>query len=475
MENKGEIKEGEIPYLLMDLSRKGWTGVLYVEKEKVKKEFYIKDGKVGYSRSNLLSETLGRVMLSSGLIKASEHEKTLEIMKEKKIKWGEAIREIGYKGDISEALRLQIEMRVKDIFLWKDGRWEILEKEIEESKFPFWSEMDMVYLISKGISIMDETFFIRNRENFLNSVYVKGILDNRVRIPPSVERLFNGEFLGKDFVKAIGDEKKGLMVLYFYDVVGVIKKMRGKKISEKSVRKEIFIPEEERGIYEKLLENFNFLKSASFFERLGVEKNTTMDEIKKRYYDLAREYHPDRFHSFKSEAIRDMADRIFTLINDAYNVLSNPQKREEYLSFNAQSTDFVLEKKEDIISAELQFQKAEVLEKKGDLKQALEFYKWACKLNPDEPLYMAKTGWTEYRLGKRNNDLMMTKEGMKKVFKAYSLSPQSDTIVYLVASIYRAEGDYKKTVEFLEKVVALNPSHEQARMELTILKRKGGI
>jgi hypothetical protein len=41
-----------------------------------------------------------------------------------------------------------------------------------------------------------------------------------------------------------------------------------------------------------------------------------------------------------------------------------------------------------------------------------------------------------------------------------------------VASIYRAEGDHKKTIEFLEKTLNLNPLHEQAKRELNILKRK---
>jgi|GEM_PF-1282540 len=470
MENKGEIREGEIPFLLMDLNRKGWTGILFLEKEKIKKEFYIKNGMIGYSRSNLLSETLGRVMLSYGLIKAAEHQKALEIMEKKKIKWGEALIELGYREDISNALRAQIEVRVKDIFQWKDGRWEIFAKEVVENRFPFWSEIDMVYLISKGISAMDEAFFMRNRENFLNSIYRVGVKDGRVRIPPSVENLFNGEFTGKDFINAIGDENKGLRALYFFEVVGVIKKV--KMVSKSEKKEDVHVLPEDKEIYNKLLEKFNFLKTASFFERLGVEREASINEIKEKYYALAREFHPDRFHSYKSEAVRDLADRIFTLINDAYNTLSDPQKREEYSSFADESTNFTFGKKEDIVTAETQFQKAEILEKRGDLKSALEFYRWAYKLNPKEPVYMAKMGWTAYRIGKREKNLDMVREGMKDVFKAYSLSPQNDTIAYLVASIYRAEGDHKKTIEFLEKTLNLNPLHEQAKRELNILKRK---
>lgn len=468
MENRGVIKEGLLPYLFMDLDRKKWTGVLFVEREKRKKEFYIKNGCVGYSKSNLLSETLGRVMLSNGLIKISDHQRALEIMKEKGVKLGTALKEIGYKEDISNALKLQLETRVKELFLWKDGRWEILDKKIDEDKFPFWAETDMVYLISKGISIMDETFFIRNREKFLSSIYVMGIKDNRVRVPLSLEEILKGKLSGRDFIRAIGDDEKGLRVLYFYEVVGIIKMVK----ESKEKKEEVSVIPEEKEMYDKLLERFNFLKSASFFERLGVKRDAGINEIKEKYYALAREFHPDRFHNFKSDVIRDIADRVFTLINDAYSTLSDPQKRDEYEFFYDESASFRIKEKEDVVSAEIQFQKAEVLEKKGNLKEALEFYKWACKLNPKESLYLAKVGWTAFRLGKRNGDLRMVEEGKKDLFKAYSLSSQSDTITYLVASLYRAEGDYKKTVEFLEKTLSLNPLHEGAKREINFFKRK---
>ncbi len=62
---------------------------------------------------------------------------------------------------------------------------------------------------------------------------------------------------------------------------------------------------------------------ADYYQTLGVHKGTTDAEIKKAYRKLALEYHPDRNKSKESEAK-------FKEINRAYEVLSDPQKKQRY-------------------------------------------------------------------------------------------------------------------------------------------------
>ena len=63
------------------------------------------------------------------------------------------------------------------------------------------------------------------------------------------------------------------------------------------------------------------------YETLGVSKNATDSEIKKRYRELARELHPDLNHNDKS------ASENFKKINDAYDVLSDKNNRRDYDQF----------------------------------------------------------------------------------------------------------------------------------------------
>src|SRR5690242_11119702 len=61
-----------------------------------------------------------------------------------------------------------------------------------------------------------------------------------------------------------------------------------------------------------------------YYELLGVHKSATEDEIKKAYRKLALKYHPDRNPGDKS------AEEKFKEIGEAYDVLSDPQKRPLY-------------------------------------------------------------------------------------------------------------------------------------------------
>ncbi len=60
-----------------------------------------------------------------------------------------------------------------------------------------------------------------------------------------------------------------------------------------------------------------------YYKVLGVSKDASPDDIKRAYRNLALKYHPDRNKN-------DDAEEKFKEINEAYAVLSNPEKRQQY-------------------------------------------------------------------------------------------------------------------------------------------------
>jgi curved DNA-binding protein CbpA len=60
----------------------------------------------------------------------------------------------------------------------------------------------------------------------------------------------------------------------------------------------------------------------SYYDLLEINKDASQDEIRKAYIRLARMYHPD--HN------ANPSDRHMILLNQVYEVLSNPSKKSEY-------------------------------------------------------------------------------------------------------------------------------------------------
>ena len=70
-----------------------------------------------------------------------------------------------------------------------------------------------------------------------------------------------------------------------------------------------------------------------YYEVLGVERGASQAEIKSAYRKLAKKYHPD------SNAGNPQAEQMFKDVNEAYSILSDPEKKKLYDRFGHAAFD----------------------------------------------------------------------------------------------------------------------------------------
>lgn len=88
----------------------------------------------------------------------------------------------------------------------------------------------------------------------------------------------------------------------------------------------------------------SILKAYNLYRLLGLENYASGEQIKKRYWQLARKYHPDRTDSTDAE------NQQFVLSTAAYNFLRDDQKRFSY--------EQLLKRKEE---AQIRFKSSELV------------------------------------------------------------------------------------------------------------------
>jgi curved DNA-binding protein CbpA len=117
------------------------------------------------------------------------------------------------------------------------------------------------------------------------------------------------------------------------------------------------------------------LQTKDYYKILGLPPSATLKEIKSAYRSLAHQYHPDKNNNDMYAAAK------FETIKEAYEVLSNPSKKEYYLQ--QRWYDQVMNKK----------QTTTVVTPESILKQFIELDKYVSKLDVHR---MDKEGLYQY-------------------------------------------------------------------------------
>lgn len=188
----------------------------------------------------------------------------------------------------------------------------------------------------------------------------------------------------------------------------------------------------------------DFAQDDDLYEVLGVATDADDATIRKAYKKLAVKLHPDRYVD-RSEAERDAAQAAFSKVSHAYNVLKDPEQRNEYdfmRRMGGGNGDVAFEGAPRALGAEELAERRELAEKKFRLgmayqmdknfKAAMDAFKEAVRIDPNVAQYHTMLAVTYQRLG-------WLSYAMTEVQTALRLEPKDQLALKLRAQIRAQE------------------------------------
>ena len=230
------------------------------------------------------------------------------------------------------------------------------------------------------------------------------------------------------------------------------------------------VPDEVRE-REKLALKLAELRKQDYFQVLGVHPSADRDTVRRAYFALAREYHPDRHFGHASADVRQLASEVYGLLSTANDVLTDSAERERYERELAQGLKREMgDEVGRILAAEGRFQKGEAQFRKGDYAAAQAAFREAIELYPDEGEFHAWLGWSHFHAHPQSQQAR--DEALVSLEKATALNPRSDKAWLFTGYLYLSVGRPDKAGRHFEKALQCNPDCAEALRELRALGQK---
>ena len=208
---------------------------------------------------------------------------------------------------------------------------------------------------------------------------------------------------------------------------------------------------------------------------LGVDKDATPEACQKAFFTLAKVWHPDRLPPALID-VKDACSKVFTHITEAHATLTDPKKRQDYMTLmkDGGATPDDQAKIQTILEAATEFQKAEILMKRNPADpQVFDLVKRACALDPEQVDYMALYTWLESQLPQWQSKEKTT-EKIHVLDKCIQKNPNCERAYFYRAMLYKRNDEGKKAIADFKKVADMNPRNLDATREVRLYNMRGG-
>ena len=501
----GQLSERPLAELVHEISAKSLAGRLQLQHERVKAVLYFDNGELVYAAANVRSLRLREYLLKAGIAEGAlarndERQPDLELVKTlcaDHVLSPEQAKQVLAK-QVLDILRLALS--------WFEGTFEFDPRSRLDDSPKL--ELDTISLLldagrhtpakltasrfSNPDELLSATSAALTAANLLpNEVFILSRLDR----PTPLQELLA--------VSGVA-ESEALVHLYSLTLAGLVQREHWNFVLDGPAAKRTAAPPppsepaqsptppvEEKEVDEiaeaqRFLEHLN--KAQTHYDVLNVSRESTADQMKLKYYELARRYHPDRFRRAEASFVRRL-ESAFARVTQAYDTLRDDRLRATYdaklqarqkaqqlaesapkptapaPAQPAATNDGALETNVSLAErAEQQFKEGYAAFESGQKKVALGLFASAASAVPKEARYRAFYG----RVLAEQEHTRRTAEA--ELQAAVKLDPTNGEYRVLLAELYRDLGFMLRARGEAERAIAADPNNRKARDLLRTLK-----
>jgi curved DNA-binding protein CbpA len=475
----GNIKDISLVKILVHLNRSRKTGTLTVSTTSFTKNIYLNLGDVIFASSTYADDRLGEMLLKAGKITVEQYDKSVAVLKATGKRQGGILVELGYltPKELFWGLKYQVNEIIHSMFLLENAAYEFREGDLPAQEV-ITLKMSMGNLIYAGINRI--TNWTRIRNNMPDTDSVLRLTEDPLRLFQNIELSPQDKKIlslvdGKKTIKEIIDSSwmgsfEALRILYVLWSIGIIEEAAPRKEAGKAAKPrgktgeveldEILrpLPEEEETNIEKINSLYSRLGKLRLHDLLGVDEKAKSELIKKHYYRLAKEYHPDRHLASTDPDTKMKLTKIFDELTKAYNTLTDDKLRAKYYQSISPLKKEPARTAGD--NAEDLFKQGIKEFKKGNFQGAIHNFTGAIKLKPGSATYLS---YLSLAYSKVPDKLKEAEEALQQAIK---LEPFNADLHANLGLIYVKAGIKKKALSSFQKALKIDPEHDKARKGL---------
>ena len=479
---EGSLQDKPPAQLFVELWRAKATGTLSLAQDSTRRVITFQQGQVRFAQANVKAETVGAAQVASGLIKQASFDRAVALAKQQKTPLHEALAaaRVLSPEQLKIALKHQTVEVCANALPWTQGTHRFEPQPADAVAGLPDARTGVVALILEGA---------KKSSPELARKWLEAHAQSRVNRSPELEReifsvksVWPGESVtplatgGKSLGEVLARVKDPeLPLLHYLCMSGLLALSGGAQAAKPHSAAPEGADDEDKGkvftaresaARRMLFGERDHLSEASHYEVLGVTPGAGPEDLKQAYFGQAKRFHSDSFSGLELGSARRAAEELFSKVNEAYQVLADKEKRDEYDVFLDRKAKGLPTDVGAILRAESVFQKGELLFKVGKWEDAEALFREAIALNHAEAEFHAYLGMAMFK-GKGKAD-----EALQQVEKALQLDARLRSANLFAAQLLVELGDAERGKTLLRRAIEKDPDFNDGKTLLRTLREK---